>query len=63
MPYPQRFMEISKLVALGLPRNQLKRYVHIEGFPARRKSPSPKSPWLIDTEKFDAWYEKYGGRV
>lgn len=61
--YPKQIMTITELVEMGYPRRMLIRYVHIPGFPARRISPEKNSPWLIDTDKFSEWYDKYGGRV
>lgn len=64
MKYSKQIMTITEVVKeLGFPRELLKRYVHIKGFPAKKQSPAPNSPFLIDMEKFVVWYEKYGGRV
>lgn len=63
MPYPKRYMKISELCKTGMSRYDLKRYVHIPGFPAQQHSNKKNSPWKIDTDALDEWLKRYGGRV
>lgn len=63
MSYEKNFMSITELAKTGFPKTLLQRYVHIPGFPAKKQSPSKTSPYVIDMDKFEIWYEKFGGRV
>lgn len=63
MTFQKPLMTITELCEMGFSKRQLKRYVHIPGFPANKMSAAKNSPWLVDTEKFGPWWERYGGRV
>ena len=53
MKYPKPLMGVSELVEMGFSREQLKRYLRIEGCPATKTPGGGK--WKFDTEKFEEW--------
>lgn len=54
MKYPKPFMETGELIALGLPRCCLYEIAHTPGQKCCiRKTGSPKSHFIFDTEKLD----------
>lgn len=59
MRYPKPIMSITELSEMGFNARLLHNYCHVAGQQFAFKT-SPRGKWLIDTERFDAFWRTRG---